>query len=533
MSPRGDLAIVLHAHLPFVRHPEHPSFLEEEWLFEAITETYIPLLLGVRAPAWPRVDFRITISFSASLLAMLTDDLLKERYARKLDLLIELGDKECDRTWREDRAYHELAKTYRHRFVEIRDCWRRHEGNLVRAFRALQDAGLLELITCVATHPFFPLLDRNWAAFRAQVHTAADQYERLFGRRTQGMWLGECGYVEGVDELLREEGIRYFFVDTHGVLFAEPRPVFGVHAPIYCPSGVAAFGRDMESSKQVWSAKEGYPGDPNYRDFYRDIGFDLPLEYIGPYVHGGGIRIFTGYKYHAITHRSLHDKRPYDPHVAYLRAAEHAGNFMFNREKQVEHLYGHMSRRPIIVAPYDAELYGHWWYEGPMFLELLFRKMHFDQATVAPITPSGYLAEYPTNQVATPSASSWGEKGYAEFWCDGPNVWVYRHLHKIGERMVELAHKHREADGLKKRALNQAAREVMLAQASDWAFIMRTGTTVQYATKRTVDHVTRFNRIYDGLDERRASTTAFVAFLAETERRDNLFPDVDYRVYAT
>ncbi|MGO9713544.1 MAG: 1,4-alpha-glucan branching protein domain-containing protein, partial [Polyangiaceae bacterium] len=228
----------------------------------------------------------------------------------------------------------------------------------------------------------------------------------------------------------------------------------------------------------------------------------------------------------------LHGKRLYDPHVAYERAASHAGNFLFNREKQVEHLHAHMSRKPIIVAPYDAELFGHWWYEGPMFLELFFRKLQFDQATVAPITPSGYLAEYATNQVATPSMSSWGEKGYAEFWCDGANAWVYRHLHKIGERMVELAHKFRESDGVKKRALNQAARELMLAQSSDWAFILKTGTTVQYATKRTIDHVTRFNEIYDRLMIGRVDD-AFVSFLAEAEKRDNLFPDVDYRVYAS
>jgi 1,4-alpha-glucan branching enzyme len=537
---RGYVALVLHAHLPFVRHPEADGFLEEEWFFEAITETYVPLLMAFERLQADGIDFRLTLSLSGSLLAMMTDELLKERYARKLDLLIELGDREADRTWREDRAYHELAKMYRHRFVDIRECWRRHEGDLVRAFRTLQDAGKLELITCVATHPFFPLLDRNWAAFRAQVHTAADQYERLFGRRTQGIWLGECGYEPGVDELLREEGIRFFFVDTHGVLFAEPRPVFGVHAPIYCRSGVAAFGRDVESSVQVWSAKEGYPGDPNYRDFYRDIGFDLPLDYIGPYVHGGGIRIFTGYKYHAITHASLHDKRPYDASVAYERAASHAGHFLFNREKQIEHLHGQMSRRPIVVAPYDAELFGHWWYEGPMFIELLFRKMQYDQGTVAPITPSGYLREYPTNQVATPSMSSWGEKGYAEFWCDASNAWVYRHLHKIAERMNELARKYPGADGVTRRALNQAAREVMLAQSSDWAFILKTGTTPPYATKRTVDHVSRFNRIYDELMPKAKNgggkpvlNDAFVKFLAEAERRDNPFKDIDYSVYAS
>jgi 1,4-alpha-glucan branching enzyme len=221
----------------------------------------------------------------------------------------------------------------------------------------------------------------------------------------------------------------------------------------------------------------------------------------------------------------------YDPRRALERAAEHAGNFMYNRERQVEHLRAGMDRRPIIVAPYDAELFGHWWYEGPIFLELLFRKLQYDQAMVAPITPSGYLAEYPVNQAATPSLSSWGENGYGSYWCNGSNAWVYRHLHKLGERMTELARKFPRAEGLERRALDQAAREVMLAQASDWAFIMRAGTTVQYATRRTVDHVKRFTRIYEALAVSRR--TIDPEWLAEVERRDNLLPDIDYRLYAT
>ena len=198
------------------------------------------------------------------------------------------------------------------------------------------------------------------------------------------------GYGKGVDEILRESGIRYFFVDTHAILFADRRPVYGVHAPIYCPSGVAAFGRDVESSKQVWSADEGYPGDGCYRDFYRDIGFDLDMNYIRPFIHPDGTRHATGYKYHRITSRRipLHEKAYYDPAVARERAAEHAGNFMYNREWQIKHLSPRMDRPPLIVAPYDAELYGHWWYEGPMFIEYFFRKLQYDQETVTPITPT-------------------------------------------------------------------------------------------------------------------------------------------------
>jgi 1,4-alpha-glucan branching enzyme len=343
------------------------------------------------------------------------------------------------------------------------------------------------------------------------------------------MWLGECGYVPGVDELLREAAIRYFFVDTHGILFADHQPVYGAYGPLYCPSGVAAFGRDMESSQQVWSAKEGYPGDKQYRDFYRDIGFDLPMDYIGPYVHPEGHRIYTGIKYHAITHDKLHDKWVYDPGAAVSRAAEHAMHFRVNRQQQAERLRGGMDRPPMIISPYDAELYGHWWYEGPVFLGYLFRQLHFNQDAIETLTPGDYLDRYPTNQVATPCASSWGAKGYNDYWLNETNAWTYRHLHVAAERMVELARRHPAADPLTTRALNQAARELMLAQSSDWTFIMKTGTTVPYATRRINEHILQFTRLYDDLRSAKVSEP----FLSDLETRDNLFPHMDYRIYAS
>ena len=525
--PTGYLAIVLHAHLPFVRHPEDPTVMEEQWLYEGITGTYLPLLQAFEGLVADGVPFRCTVSLSAPLITMLTDDLLKERYAAHLDRLIELTEKEIDRT-RPEPHYQRLARMYHDRFLSLRHTWRCHEGNLVRAFRRLQEAGRVEIITSTATHAFFPLLDRNWSALRAQVHVAADLYERHFERRPLGMWLGECGYIPGVDELLREAGVRYFFVDTHGIEFADQRPVFGVHAPVYCRSGVAAFARDAESSQQVWSAKEGYPGDPHYRDFYRDIGFDLPMDYIGPYVHPEGHRMYTGIKYHAITHEHLHDKWVYDPDIARGRAGQHATHFWVNRKRQVEALAPAMDRPPLVVSPYDAELYGHWWYEGPIFLCDLFRQLHFDQQAVASITPGDYLERHPTNQLAVPCASSWGHLGYNEYWCNETNAWSYRHLHMAAERMVELARRFPSADGLRLRALTQAARELMLAQSSDWTFIMRTGTTVPYATRRFNAHVIAFNRIYDDLN----TGTVSEPWLADLEARNNIFPDLDYRLYA-
>ena len=525
---KGYLAIILHAHLPYVRHPEHSDFLEERWFFEAITETYVPLLHAFQNLLRDGIQFRITLSLSPTLVAMMRDPLLCERYAHHLDKSIELAYRELDRT-RHQPEFHRSALMYRDVLERTRETWRRYQGNLVRGFREVHDTGNLELMTCTATHMFFPLGDRNWAAYRAQVRVAADHHEAHVGVRPRGMWMGECGYVRGVDELMREAGIRFTILDTHALLFADRKPVYGVYAPVYCPSGVAAFGRDPESSKQVWSANEGYPGDPIYRDFYRDVGFDLPHDYIGPYIHPDGIRIHTGIKYYRITHRQMDGKQPYDPAAAVARTAEHAGNFLFNRERQIEYLAGRMDRPPLIVSPYDAELFGHWWYEGPHFLEYLFRKMQHDQAAVEPVTPSGYLARHPTNQVTTPCTSSWGYKGYGEFWLDGGNHWVYRHLHKAAERMAEMARTNPDAQGLRRRALNQAARELMLAQASDWAFILKTGTAVDYAIRRHGDHITRFNTIYDGLKKGELSE----AWLSDVESKDNVFPYVDYQVYAT
>ncbi len=208
---------------------------------------------------------------------------------------------------------------------------------------------------------------------------------------------------------------------------------------------------------------------------------------------------------------------------------------MFNREKQVEHLHGLMGREPIIVAPYDAELFGHWWYEGPSFLDFLLRKIAFDQDTLKTTTPREYLDRLPRNQRATPSASSWGYKGFHEVWLNGTNDWVYPHLHKAAERMIQLAERFHYLGGqhgvgvppLRVRALNQAARELLLAQHSDWAFIMKTGTMVDYAHRRTWTHLSRFNRLFDDLENDRLDPS----WLEAVEWRDNIFPHLDYRVF--
>ena len=518
---QGYLALVLHAHLPFVRQQEHEEFLEENWLFEAITETYIPLFLVIERLLEDAVDFRLTFSLTPTLASMLLDPLLQSRYLKKLNKTIELAEKEIDRT-RDLPAFHPLARMYHELLVQVRDAFlNRYDKNLVSGFQRFQQTGKVEVIGSAATHGYLPLLSVNESAVRAQIGVGVCHYQQIFGRKPRGFWLPECGYYPGLDRLLVEQGVRYTILETHGVTRADHRPRYGVFAPLLCPSGLAVFGRDPDSSRQVWSSAVGYPGDVDYREFYRDIGHDLDLAYVGPYIHPDGIRTDTGIKYYRITGKGEH-KDPYVPEWAERKAAAHAGHFLSERIRQVQELSPGMDRPPVVVAPYDAELFGHWWFEGPRWLDYLIRRIAFDQQTIRLTTLSEYLDQWPENQIATPCLSSWGNNGFSEVWLNGGNDWAYRHLHFGADTMENLAAAHPQANGLTARALNQAARELLLAQASDWTFMINEGAMEEYATERTKSHLLRLHRLGGQIE----SGTIDEAGLEILESQDNLFASI-------
>ncbi|HEV8544415.1 MAG TPA: 1,4-alpha-glucan branching protein domain-containing protein [Verrucomicrobiae bacterium] len=521
----GYFALVLHAHLPFVRHPEHPKFLEENWLFEAITETYIPLIQTMEGWLRDGMETHLTMSLSPPLCAMLLDPLLQTRYTGFIENLIELAEKETHRTYW-DKPFHPLARMYFERFKKVHEIWLQYERNLITAFKKFQDAGILEIITCAATHALLPLLENHPESIRAQVLVGRDHYKSCFDVDPKGIWLPECAYVAGVEEVLKEANIRWFVTETHGILYARPQPRYGTYAPVFTANGVAAFGRDFDSAKQVWSRDEGYPGDPHYRDFYRDIAFDLDLDYLSPYLPATPQRTFTGIKYYRIT--GDEEKELYDRNTALQTAAGHAQHFLDSRVTQVKTAAEAMDRPPMILSPYDAELFGHWWYEGPEFLDYFFRKAVYDQNVVQVTTPAEYLKTHPTQQIARPSSSSWGEEGYWKVWLNETNAWIYPHLNIAQERMTELARRFPQASGLIERALKQAGRELLLAQASDWPFILRTGTSPEYAKRRVTDHLLRFIALHEQL----TSTSIDENWLTTIEQIDNIFPEVDYRYWA-
>lgn len=522
MSSKGYLALILHAHLPFVRHPEHEESMEENWLFEAMTESYIPLFLVLENLIQDGIDFRLTFSLSPTLASMLSDPFLQSRYLRRLGRMMELADKEVART-RSQPQFHPLALMYRDHFARVHDAYvNRYQKNLIGGFKRFQELGKVELIASAATHAYLPLLSVSEAAVRTQIRVGLEHHRQTFGKRAEGFWLPECGFYPGLDRLLQEQDVRFTILETHGVTRADERPRYGVHAPLYSPSGVAVFARDPDSSRQVWSSVEGYPGDFDYREFYRDIGHDLEFDYIRPYIHPDGIRYDTGIKYYRITGEDK-AKEPYLPECAEGKAACHAGHFVSARIAQIQHLAEMIDRKPLVVAPYDAELFGHWWFEGPRFLDHLIRKIALEQDTVRLVTLTEYLDEYPVNQTATPCMSSWGSKGFNEVWDNQRNQWIYPHLHIAAEFMEELAATHSAGSALTRRALNQAARELLLAQSSDWAFMMYSGTTDQYARARLTSHIGQFHEIRKAIGQ----DTLDSAWLAQLESRNSIFPEID------
>ncbi|MCK6509011.1 DUF1957 domain-containing protein [Myxococcota bacterium] len=526
MKPVGYLSILLHAHLPFVRHPEYPDFLEEDWLYEAITETYIPLLQMMERLQRDRVPFALTMSLTPPLCEMLHDTLLQDRYIARLERLLALAERQAHThkgtRFHEasDHAYHDLKTVHE-------DYTQRWKRDLLGAFARLQDEGGLSIVTCPATHGYLPLMATDEAR-HAQIEIGVRNYTRHFGRAPRGIWLSECAYAPGMELLLKDAELQYFFMESHGLLHATPSPRYGTARPICTPAGVMAFGRDQECSHQVWSAEEGYPGDPLYREFYRDLGYDLPQEELGDCRHPDGIRRNLGIKYHRITGKvDLSKKEPYVPTWARERAALHAGDFLRNRIKQCRYLHALHGITPHLTAPYDAELFGHWWFEGPLFLEFLFRKAAFDQDEIQLITPEDYLRLPQSHQVVRPALSSWGANGYYGVWLNHTNEWIYPHLHHAEEQMAQITRRFSSPTTLQKRALNQMARELVLAQSSDWAFIMTMQTTVPYAEKRTREHITRFQTLADQLVRNQIDLPT----LQEIESKDNLFPEIDASLY--
>jgi 1,4-alpha-glucan branching enzyme len=508
--PPGSLAIVLHAHLPFVRHAEQENFLEEDWLHHAIVDCYAPLLDVLARLAREHVPFRVTMSFSPTLCAMLRDPLLSARFGRRLDALIDLAA----------RAAGDLSGHYVARFSRVRALLDEHKGDLLSGYAGLEAQGHLELCAVPATHAILPLLSTPESR-RAQIRIGMESHRRHFGREPRGMWLAECAWDETLDEDLVRCGVGQVVLEAEAFARARPRPAAGLAAPVRTRAGLTAFARDPGSSTAVWSATEGYPGDPAYREFHRDLGWDAGLELLRPLLSDDGLRRQVGIKLHRVTGLvSLSEKLPYDPEAAARRAVEHARHFLAGRARSVRRAARWIDH-PVCVAPFDAELFGHWWYEGPLFLDALLRlaarSRSFDTVTL-----SEHLDRHGPGEDAAPAPSTWGEGGDLRTWLNEETAWMLRPLHEAEEGMVRLA-RLAVSEGPPRRALTQAGRELLLTQASDWAFLIRAGTSRSYAERRVREHLAAFAALHDDVVSRRIDEPR----LAALQAAHGIFPWLD------
>ena len=510
MAP-GALALVLHAHLPYVRAEEAHS-LEEDWFFQALIECYLPLLETLEtAAADPQQAPELTMGVSPTLLSLLSDRTLQQRFPAWIEARLSLLKQTPDN--RKVAAEH-LADSFQRHLSS----WHQCEGDLIGRFAALQRQGVLDLLTCGATHGYLPLLREHPEAVRAQLRTAVREHHRLLGERPLGIWLPECAYYEGLDRWMRDAGLRYAVLDGHGLLHADPRPRYGVYAPIVSRQGVAFFGRDSDATLPVWSAKDGYPGDPWYREFHRDLGWDLPAETIASEGLPTGRPL--GLKLHRVSDPSggLDGKQPYQPQRALERTREHAQHFLQGRRQQLDRLQAGMAIEPLLVAPFDAELFGHWWFEGPRFLAELFRQGPSEGIRFTSLR--SVLSAQPNLQLCNPCPSSWGRGGFHDYWLNETNAWIIPEWSRAGRAMVERCSRGVGSE-VDLRLLHQAGRELLLAQSSDWSFILRAGTTTELAKERIERHLQRFWRLMAAIEGREDLPEGW---LDELEREDALFP---------
>jgi 1,4-alpha-glucan branching enzyme len=502
--------MVIHAHIPFIKTgcDDLDCAGEEKWLFEAISETYLPIFQAFERLESDRVPFRIGLSITPILLQMLGDPLLQKKYLSYVDRLIEFGKQEIERT-AGDNALNNLAKGYFEKTIEQRNIFtERYDGNLLNAVNRFKDKGKIEILASPATHAFLPNHISRPQTVRVQMELAIHIFRQFFGDCPQGFWLPELGWTPALEPFLVGANFGYTIVDSHGLMFGDPAPVKGCFYPVKTP-GLKVFGRDFYAAAEI----HGIAANEVYRD--NDYGVSdtgqLP-----------GCRLKYCYKYRT------REGAIYDPGAAKEKAAWHAKTFLENILSRLREARKYMEDTPVSLCAHNAGNLGRFWYEGPLFLEALFRTAAVN-SDVQFMTPAEYLYKQDSGslQVLIPEFSSCGYNGYAETWLDASNDWIYRHLMRAADRMTELAERFPEDTGLKERALNQAAKEILLAQASDWPRLLYKQISSDYARSQIEDSLRNFTTIYEALGSNYISTE----WLTSLERRHDVFTGINYRIF--
>ncbi len=559
--PLGAFTFVLHTHLPFVRMAGRWPH-GEEMLHEAMAETYIPLLNALYDLREEGVDFRLAIGITPILMEQLADEEVKKHFMAYLEERIQLAEEDAKiHLKRGEEAIASLASFYKDWYSGIFHSFVARFGkDILGAFRRLQDEGYVEILTSAATHAYLPLLDRDSSIY-AQLRVGLQTYFRHMGRMPKGIWLPECGYrpgymkdprpgepinhpyyKPGLEEFLADLNLLFFFTDSY--VIEGGRMVGKVAGDVIGPYGgvprrrlviktdelptvrkgttfrpyyiqatrVAVFGRDEGTGLQVWSASYGYPGDFLYREFHKKDEH-------------------SGLKFWRVTGAQvdLGRKEVYDPGRAKEQVKIHVDHFCNLVKGRLRSFYQETNQYGIIVSAYDTELFGHWWFEGILWLKEVLRSLSRDPE-VELTTPSSYLEEHPPTEAMAIPESSWGLGGAHWTWFNPETEWMWPLIHNAERTMEEMVELYPDAPDTMREFLNQAARELLLLQASDWPFLISTGQAKDYAMGRFQQHLARFNHLIS-IARRGETSPQDWEFLKEISGVDNPFPDIDYRLF--
>jgi len=564
LTSLGAFTLVLHSHLPYVRLAGRWPH-GEEWIHEAAVETYIPLLNVLYDLKEEGVNYRLNIGITPVLAEQLADPLVLRHLDDYLDMRIAAA--QSDITYFEspgsaDGHLRYLAEWYKNLYTSIKTSFNERFGrDIIGAFRRLQDSEYIEIIAGAATHPYLPLIARD-NTIRAQIKMGLRSYERLFGRKPTSFWLPECAYRPayfgddghlhpGLEHFLAEQNLRVFFSETHAITGGQPVGVAGgdvigpygsVKRRYVLPafseasipqrqattfsayyvadtttgsqavthSGVAVIGRNDRTGQQVWSAEWGYPGDFDYREFHRKAGT-------------------SGIQYWRVTGNNvdLGQKDVYHPDWAAFKIDQHAEHYVHLVGDLIREHAHKTGRYGLVASTYDTELFGHWWFEGVQWLGKVLRFLATDKS-IDLMTASAYLTAHPPTEVLSLPESSWGAGGEHFVWDNADNHWMWQPINEAEMRMAALAGRSITPTADESAVLNQAAREVMLMQSSDWQFQVTTGQAREYAIQRFNQHFERFEKLAAALEAGKPDR----AYADELYEQDRLFPDIDYRWFA-
>jgi 1,4-alpha-glucan branching enzyme len=529
----------------------------EENFYDCMLESYIPLVNALNELREEGVKANITIGITPILAEQMADAHLQNGFETYINTQINsirkdierYSDESCTEPHRQHRLF--LANWYLNHYVKIHDDFvHKYQKNIIHAFRDLQNAGCIEITTSGATHGFFPLLGDD-ANVNAQVKVGVETYKKYFGREPKGFWLPECAYRPShkardrrtgelkshpsTDAFLYENGLEYFFTEFHAIeggVSTGSRKMIGVYGniqsiplPARPQTGlttyeaywlkdfpVAVMGRNNRASFQVWSAAHGYPGDGLYREFHRrDTN--------------------SGIKYWRLTSKDadLGDKMLYDPILALDKTKENADHFVTLVYHMLKDQYEATGKYGLAMVSFDTELYGHWWFEGVTWLKHVIRMFNANEG-VDIQTAGNYLKEHPPTAAISLPESTWGQGGHYWVWNNPDTEWMWPIIHIAEQRFDDLVRKYETnpPDALTHRLLNQAARELLLLESSDWPFLVTTFQARDYAVERFTGHQKNFWDLVNMLETGNINE----ALLSELEERDNPFSGIDYQWFA-